>query len=341
MKITLILLILLTIFSMNTFAQDFPNTIPGGGHKESINSVSFSPDGLTLASGSDDKTICLWDVATGQLKTILQGHTDRITSVVFSPNGLTLASGSWDGTIHLWDATMGEHQQTLTGHGRWVTSVVFSPDGLTLASSGGKPSLRHPNVVDGIVNLWDVATGEHQQTLIGHAGGVRSVTFNPDGTTLASGSGDATIRLWDVATGKHKTTLEGHMDDITSISFSPDGLTLASGSTYSSALHLWDVATGKHKATLKARSVTSVVFSSDGLTLANGGYAVPSTCGMLLQVNTKLPLKGIWMISLAYRSVRMVGCLRVGVMTKPSACGMSPQNNSKLYFAGIWRVSLG
>ena len=78
-----------------------------GGHSDYVNSVSFSPDGLTLASGSLDNTVRLWDVASGEEKTKLEGHSDYVNSVSFSPDGLALASGSFDNTVRVWDVASG------------------------------------------------------------------------------------------------------------------------------------------------------------------------------------------------------------------------------------------
>ena len=101
----------------------------------------------TLASGSDDNTIRLWDAATGTHQWTLTGHTSNVNGVAFSPDGGTLASGSTDRTIRLWDAVTGAHQRTLTGHTSSVMSVAFSPDGYTLASG----------CLDGTVLLWELS----------------------------------------------------------------------------------------------------------------------------------------------------------------------------------------
>ena len=240
------------------------------GHT-SVTSVSFSPDGQTLASGGWDHTVRLWDVATGQEKAVLEGHTDGVWSVSFSPDGQTLASGGWDHTVRLWDVATGQEKAVLEGHTDGVWSVSFSPDGQTLASGGGDPAVR----------LWDVATGQEKAVLEGHPGSVTSVSFSPDGQTLASGDLANTVRLWDVATGQEKAVLRGphgYVRDyvsgfiVQSVSFSPDGQTLASGGG-DQPVRLWDVATGQEKAVLEGHTdgVWSVSFSPDGQTLASGG----------------------------------------------------------------------
>ena len=250
-----------SVFSINTFAQEFPSTILEG-HTGLVKSVSFSPDGDTLASGSNDDTIRLWDANTGSHLRTLTGHTDTVFSVAFSPDGQTLASGSGDETIRLWDANTGSHLRTLTGHTDPVFSVSFSPDGDTLASGSWDETVR----------LWDANTGRHLRTLTGHTDPVLSVSFSPDGDTLASGSWDETVRLWDVNTGRHLRTLTGHTGLVDSVSFSPDGQTLASGSR-DTTIRLWDANTGRHLHTLTGHTglVYSVSFSPDGQTLASGG----------------------------------------------------------------------
>ena len=231
------------------------------GHTPWVNSVAFSPDGNTLASGSNDDTIRLWDVQTGDKRITIKGHTGEVNSVAFSPDGNTLASGSDDRTIRLWDVQTGAERSTITGHTHWVYSVAFSPDGNTLASGSE----------DGTIRLWDVQTGEERITITGHRNWVNSVVFSPDGNTLASGGFDDTIRLWDVQTGEESTTLTGHTSWVWSVAFSPNANTLASGSG-DNTIRLWDIETAQERITLVGHTdkVNSVAFSPDGKTLASG-----------------------------------------------------------------------
>ncbi|PGG95247.1 hypothetical protein AJ79_10165 [Helicocarpus griseus UAMH5409] len=183
------------------------------GHSNSVHSVAFSSDGSTLASGSSDDTIKLWDVETGKELQTLMGHSGSVKSVAFSSNGLTLASGSSDHTIKLWDVETSKELQTLRGH---------------------------YGSFDMLVKLWDVQTDKVLQTLKSYSGQVYSVVFSPDGSTLASGSSDHIIKLWDIETDEELQILTGHSHCVDSVAFSPDGSTLASG-LFDNTIKLWDI----------------------------------------------------------------------------------------------------
>ena len=232
------------------------------GHRRSVNSIAFSPDGTTLASGNGDSTVRLWNVLDGELLRTLTEHRRSVNSVAFSPDGAKIASASYGSRARLWDADTGNHLFIFDEHTGSVNSVAFHPDGRAVASAGR----------DSLIRLWDASTGKQLKTLVGHTGAVGSIAFSPDGATLASASHRTEVYLWDTATGDRLHTLSGHTNNVRSVAFSPDGVTLAGGS--SKEIHLWDVATGNHLRTLAghARSVSSIAFSPDGRTLVSGSW---------------------------------------------------------------------
>jgi WD40 repeat protein len=154
----------------------------------SYDDLDFSPDGRFLGSCGYDSMVRLWDVATGDPVSVLEGHGERVRAVDFSHDGGQIASASEDSTSRIWDVASGKTLIKLD-HPDKVWAVSFSCDRVVVATG----------CEDGKVRLWNATTGELLQELDGHKGPVRCITFAPRGDLLASGADDKTIRLWDFA----------------------------------------------------------------------------------------------------------------------------------------------
>jgi WD40 repeat protein len=190
--------------------ERFPQFTRGVLYK--ILGVAASPDGRLVATGNDDKTIRIWNAASGEFIRVLEGHTDSVFALAFSPDGRMLASGSRDNTVKLWDAQSGQLIRSLEGHSNSVVCIAFNPNGQTLASGSADQTIR----------LWDVKTGSLLRTLQGHSQPILSLTFNPQGQTLVSGSMDKTTRVWSVETGKTLASLLA-FNDANWIAYTPEG----------------------------------------------------------------------------------------------------------------------
>ncbi len=233
---------------------------------DAVSSAAFSPDGTRIVSGSTDKTVRLWDAATGKpVGQPMRGHNQWVTTVAFSPDGTRVASASLDGTVRLWDAFTGKQiGEPMQGAFGPVPSLAFSPDGSRIASGGL-----------GTIQLWDASTGKQiGDPLLGDDifSPFWEVAFSPDGTRLVSAGDDKTVRIWDVAKGSEIGQPLHHDERVTSVAFSPDGTRIASASA-DKTVRLWDSATGRPigQPLRHNNGVESVVFSPDGTRIVTGG----------------------------------------------------------------------
>ncbi|MEG4056246.1 MULTISPECIES: WD40 domain-containing protein [unclassified Microcoleus] len=224
------------------------------GHNSLVTSVSFSPTGDAIATGSDNNTAKLWDLQGNCLVTFTR-HNNSVRSVSFSPTGDAIATASMDNTAKLWDL-QGNCLVTFTGHNNWVWSVSFSPTGDAIATAS----------MDGTAKLWDLQ-GNCLVTFTGHNNLVTSASFSPTRDAITTASYDKTAKLWDLQ-GNCLVTFTGHNDPVTSVSFSPTGDRIATAS-YDKTAKLWDLQ-GNCLVTFTGHNncVRSVSFSPTGDAIA-------------------------------------------------------------------------
>ncbi len=232
------------------------------GHTSCVRAVAFSPDGKILATGSNDRTVRLWDLNGKPIGQACVGHSDSVTSVTFSPDGKILATGSNDRTVRLWDCKGNLIGKEFVGHESFVSSIAFSPSGKMILSGSG----------DHTVRLWDLNGSIIGQPIYGHNDFITGVCFSPDGQAFASSSCDRTIRLWNLLGEPIGKPIEAHDKYVTDVVFSPDGQTLAS-SGGDHKLRLWQLDGTPIENDLVGHTdlVASLAFSPNGKLLASGG----------------------------------------------------------------------
>ena len=204
--------------------------------------MAFSPDGSTIATGSYDKLVKLWDAATGKELRTFKEHSDAVYSVAFLPGGTQLVSGAGDRTLKIWDVQRGTRLFTISDALDAVYAVAVHPSGTRLAAAGA----------DRMIRTWtwngDVASaGGPGATLLtsvfAHGDAVLGLAYSPDGTTLVSAGADRTIKIWDASTLGEKRLLEPQPDWVLGLALSGDGHWLAAG-RYDGTLGLYSLANG-------------------------------------------------------------------------------------------------
>lgn len=270
------------------------------GHKARVYMASFSPDGTSVLTVSEDKTARIWQAATGKELTVLQGHEQPISAFAFSPDGTRLVTTSADKTLRTWDPATGRCLSVVNGPPELRGPVTFSADLsrlLTITNDGQVHALDARScqpftslrghegratvalfTPDGAgvltagdisLRLWEIGDGKDRTTLRGHEGWITKAAMNRDGTRLATVSSDATARVWDLRAGRQLAVLRGHEGQVATVAMDPECKRIATVG-YDSSTRLWDAVSGKQIARLKGhyQRVNAMVFSPDGLRLA-------------------------------------------------------------------------
>ncbi|MEM8545704.1 MAG: serine/threonine-protein kinase [Cyanobacteria bacterium P01_H01_bin.119] len=272
------------------------------GHQSWVTTVRFNPKTPTLASGSLDDTIRLWNLQTGLQLYKLPGHRRGVNEVEIGNGGQVLASCGDDDLVKVWNLSTAAQLHTLKGHMRDVNTVAISPSGLLLASGGEDRSIVlwkldkgglfktlkgsagiiktlvfNPNEqllisggMDNKIRIWNLQKGEMVRALSGHLNSINRVALSRDGKLIASASKDRTIKLWSLGTGALIHTLSGHSQDVNGVAIAPDGKTVISGSRDGS-VRLWNILSGElqHTLTGHTASVNSVAAHRSGRLIAS------------------------------------------------------------------------
>jgi len=233
-------------------------------HDNRVNAVSYSPDGNTLLTGSQDNIMRLWNVLSGELIREFEGHEDWIWDIAFSPDGEQAVSGALDGTIILWDVSSGEELKRFDAGDNEVRGVDFSDDGTQILTGG-----------DAIMTLWNIETGEAVINFEDGLSPIFDVDLSPSGFTALSGFADGRIVLWNVNTGQSLLTFDatvgGHNDEVWTVQYTADESGFLSSSQDSRVL-LWRFESNAPVQEFDGHSsrVTGAQFSGDGEQIVTG-----------------------------------------------------------------------
>ncbi len=224
------------------------------GHTEEVNALTVTPDGRLALTASEDRTVKVWEIATGRELPTFQGHTMVVRAVAVTPDGRLALFASWR-AVKVWEIATGRELRTFQGHTDGVTAVAVTPDG-RLALSASR---------DGTVKVWDIVTGREVSTFQGHKDEVKAVAVTPDGRLALSASQDKTVKVWDIATSWQLYTIKGHRGAITAVAVTPDGR-LALSASEDRTVKVWEIATGRRVRTFKGHKsgVTTVAVTPDG-----------------------------------------------------------------------------
>jgi WD40 repeat protein len=213
-----------------------PGTFAFRGHTGDVTAADFLPGRRHLVTGSDDRTLRVWDHHTGREVRTMQGHPGGVSAVAVSRDGTRIVSGNSTGMVKLWDAASGRDLGTFADQAEAIIKLVaFSPDGSRIASSSNTGSIR----------VWDAATGQALHAVHLDEDWKAVVGFSPDCSRVAIGGyEDGRLRVHDLASGKGEWSVAAHGAGVWQVAYSPDGSrVISSGRDY--YLRVWDARTGK------------------------------------------------------------------------------------------------
>ncbi len=270
-----------------------------------VTSVTYSPDGNRLVTGSEDSLVRVWEAHTGRelftlptrpavgtgepvsgvahrpagdprvldVTEVVPGqniritlHGNRVESVAYSRDGRLLAAGTGEGVLKLWQAEDGKEVRTLRGHLGFVSKITLSHDSQRLASAGSDQTVR----------LWSTATGQELTAYKGHRGEIHGVAFSPDDRRLVSAGADHMVRLWDATQKQETVLLGGHQANVFGVAFSPNGqhLAAAGGDMFNpgrpDVVRVWDLRTQREVHVLRGHKggISDVAYDREGQRLA-------------------------------------------------------------------------
>lgn len=235
---------------------------PFKGHKAAVNDLSFDPQGRRVATVSRDRTLRIWEVATGKTLRVIRGDATQMLAVGFSRDGRWLAAVDGRGALRLWNAQSGVLRWKVSAHRGPATALAFLANGRQIATAGS----------DRTVRIWSLADGGAVRSLRGHALKINRIAAHPTAPhVLATASSDKTIRVWDTKRGLVTYTLRGHTASVSDVVFGPQGRRLASVSMDQS-IRLWRLSAAvEPEDTDRNSAVVSAAFSPSGRKLAAAG----------------------------------------------------------------------